>query len=54
MRHVSGIPYFSQAKEAGGTELFSSADNPDLIYGCIACIQKSLCPENPDARIRSH
>lgn len=41
-------PYFSQAKEAGGTELFSSADNPDLITDVLLA-SKSLCTENPDA-----
>ena len=41
-------PYFSQAKEAGGTELFSSADNPDLITDVLLA-SKSLCMENPDA-----
>lgn len=41
-------PYFSQAKNAGGTELFSSADNPDLITD-VLCASKTLCSENPDA-----
>lgn len=41
-------PYFSQAKEAGGTVLYSTADNPDLITDVLAA-SKSLCEENPDA-----
>lgn len=41
-------PYFSQAKEAGGTELFSSADAPDLITDVLGA-SKSLCRENPEA-----
>lgn len=41
-------PYFSQAKSAGGTELFSSADNPDLITD-VLCASKTLCSENPKA-----
>ncbi len=41
-------PYFSQAKASGGTELFSSADNPDLITD-VLCASKTLCEENPDA-----
>ncbi len=41
-------PYFSQAKDAGGTELFSSADNPDLITDVLAA-SKSLCDKDPKA-----
>jgi NitT/TauT family transport system substrate-binding protein len=41
-------PYFSQAKSAGGTELFSSADNPDLITD-VLCASKTMCSENPEA-----
>lgn len=41
-------PYFSQAKDAGGTELFSSADNPDLITDVLGA-SKSLCEDNPKA-----
>ncbi|MDO5388405.1 MAG: ABC transporter substrate-binding protein [Clostridia bacterium] len=41
-------PYFSQAKAAGGTELFSSADNPDLITD-VLCASKELCSSNPKA-----
>lgn len=41
-------PYFSQAKGSGGTELFSSADNPDLITD-VLCASKTICSENPDA-----
>lgn len=41
-------PYFSQAKEAGGTELFSSADDPDLITD-VLCASKSICKDNPKA-----
>lgn len=41
-------PYFSQAKDAGGTELFSSADDPDLITDVLAA-SKSLCEDNPEA-----
>lgn len=41
-------PYFSQAKAAGGTELFSSADDPDLITD-VLCASKSICKENPEA-----
>ena len=41
-------PYFSQAKEAGGTELFSSADEPDLITDVLGA-SKSLCKDNPEA-----
>lgn len=41
-------PYFSQSKAAGGTELFSSADNPDLITDSLAATA-SICKDNPDA-----
>lgn len=41
-------PYFSQAKDAGGTELFSSADDPNLITDVLGA-SKSLCEENPQA-----
>ncbi len=41
-------PYFSQAKEAGGTELFSSADAPDLITDVLGA-SKSICEDNPEA-----
>lgn len=41
-------PYFSQAIDAGGTELFSSADNPDLITDVLVTSNK-LCEENPEA-----
>lgn len=41
-------PYFSQAKAAGGTALFSSADDPDLITD-VLCASKALCKDNPDA-----
>lgn len=41
-------PYFSQAINAGGTELFSSADNPNLITDVLVA-SKSLCEENPQA-----
>jgi NitT/TauT family transport system substrate-binding protein len=41
-------PYFSQAKNAGGNVLFSSADNPDLITDVLAA-SKTLCSENPEA-----
>lgn len=40
-------PYFSQAKEAGGTVLYSTADNPDLITDVLAA-SKTLCTENPE------
>lgn len=40
-------PYFSQAKEAGGTELFSSADDPDLITDVLGA-SKSLCEDDPE------
>ena len=41
-------PYFSQAIEAGGNALFSSADAPDLITDVLAA-SKTLCEENPEA-----
>lgn len=41
-------PYFSQAKDAGGTELFSSADAPDLITDVLGA-SKSICKDNPEA-----
>lgn len=41
-------PYFSQAKDAGGTELFSSADDPDLITDVLGA-SKSLCEDDPEA-----
>ncbi len=41
-------PYFSQAKDAGGTELFSSADDPDLITDVLGA-SKSVCKDNPKA-----
>ena len=41
-------PYFSQAKAAGGTELFSSADNPNLITDVLGA-SKSVIKNNPDA-----
>ena len=41
-------PYFSQAKAAGGTELFSSADDPDLITDVLGA-SKSLCKDHPEA-----
>lgn len=40
-------PYFSQAKDAGGTELFSSADDPDLITDVLGA-SKSLCEDDPE------
>lgn len=40
-------PYFSQAKDAGGTELFSSADDPDLITDVLGA-SKSICKDNPE------
>lgn len=41
-------PYFSQAKVAGGTELYSTKDNPDLITDILAASNK-ICKEKPEA-----
>ena len=41
-------PYFSQAVAAGGTKLYSSADNPDLITDVLGA-SKDICEKNPDA-----
>lgn len=49
-------PYFSQAIDAGGTVLYSSADNPDLITDVLAA-STSLCEEHPEvvtAMIKSY
>jgi NitT/TauT family transport system substrate-binding protein len=40
-------PYFSQAKKAGGTVLYSTADNPNLITDVLAA-SKTLCSTKPD------
>lgn len=40
-------PYFSEAKDAGGNVLFSSADNPDLITDILA-VQSDLAEEQPE------
>lgn len=41
-------PYFSQAKDAGGTVIFSSADNPDLITDVVGA-SNDIIKNNPDA-----
>lgn len=41
-------PYFSQAKAAGGTELYSTKDNPDLITDILAA-SNTICKEKPEA-----
>lgn len=41
-------PYFSQAKDAGGTVIFSSADNPDLITDVLAA-SDDIIKNNPEA-----
>lgn len=41
-------PYFSQAKDAGGTVLYSTADNPDLITDVLGA-NSNLCKNSPDA-----
>ncbi|MGN1024165.1 MAG: ABC transporter substrate-binding protein [Lachnospiraceae bacterium] len=49
-------PYFSQAKAAGGTVLFSSADNPDLITDILA-VNQDLANDHPEvveAMVRSY
>lgn len=38
-------PYFSKAKAAGGTELYSTRDNPDIITDVLAA-SGELCREN--------
>lgn len=40
-------PYFSNAKAAGGTSLYSSADNPDLITDSLGASVK-ICKEHPE------
>ena len=40
-------PYFSQAIASGGTKLYSSSDNPNLITD-VLCTSNKLCEENPD------
>ncbi len=40
-------PYFSQAVDAGGTVLYSTKDNPDLITDVLAA-SKTLCDEKPE------
>lgn len=40
-------PYFSQAIDAGGTVLYSTKDNPDLITDVLAA-NKTLCKEKPE------
>lgn len=40
-------PYFSQAVNAGGTNLYSTKDNPDLITDVLAASGK-LCKNDPD------
>ncbi|MGN1024152.1 MAG: ABC transporter substrate-binding protein [Lachnospiraceae bacterium] len=40
-------PYFSQAKEAGGNVLFSTADNPDLITDVLGA-SAEICDEHPE------
>lgn len=49
-------PYFSQAIAAGGTVLYSTKDNPDLITDVLAA-SKTLCKEKPEvvkAMIKSY
>lgn len=41
-------PYFSQAIASGGTKLYSSSDNPNLITD-VLCTSNKLCNENPEA-----
>lgn len=41
-------PYFSQARDAGGTVIFSSADNPDLITDVLGA-SNDIIENNPDA-----
>jgi NitT/TauT family transport system substrate-binding protein len=40
-------PYFSQAKKAGGTVLYSTANNPNLITDVLAA-SKALCKNKPE------
>lgn len=41
-------PYFSEAKAKGGTELYSTADNPNLITDCLVA-KGDLVKSNPKA-----
>lgn len=41
-------PYFSQARDAGGTVIFSSADNPDLITDVVGA-SSDIIKNNPEA-----
>lgn len=41
-------PYFSQARDAGGTVIFSSADNPDLITDVVGA-SNDIIKNNPEA-----
>lgn len=41
-------PYFSKAKKAGGTVLYSSADDPNLITDALAA-SSNIIKKNPDA-----
>lgn len=49
-------PYFSQAKSSGGTVLYSTADNPDLISDVVATSSKMIeeKPEVVEAMVRSY
>lgn len=40
-------PYFSEAQDAGGSVLFSSADNPDLITDVLGA-STDICENHPD------
>lgn len=41
-------PYFTEAREAGGNVLYSTADNPNLITDCLVTSSRMI-KENPDA-----
>ena len=48
-------PYLSQARDAGGTTLYTTKDNPNLITD-VVCASKTMCersPEIPLAFVRS-
>lgn len=49
-------PYFSKAKDAGGTVLYSTADNPDLISDIVATSSKMIeeKPEIVEAFVKSY
>ena len=49
-------PYFSKAKDAGGTVLYSTADNPDLISDIVATSSKMIeeKPEVVQAMVKSY